>query len=100
MFLSVKMLNNFPIFTHARITKFNIKAFGEDRAYLLFLDQMAVFSGRNSEFFPFQLEWTTSQDVGRYKDIRLAQITSELTSAVLEQVAKNRAPGFKEEPEK
>ena len=56
MFLSVKMLNNFPIFTHARITKFNIKAFGEDRAYLLFLDQMAVFSGRNSEFFPFQLE--------------------------------------------
>ena len=36
------MLNNFPIFTHARITKFNIKAFGEDRAYLLFLDQMHI----------------------------------------------------------
>ena len=50
---NVKQFSNF---THARITKFNIKAFGEDRAYLLFLDQMAVFSGRNSEFFPFQLE--------------------------------------------
>ena len=56
MFLSGKMLNNFPIFTHARNTYFNIKAFSGDRVDLLFLFKMATFfTSSNSEFFSFQL---------------------------------------------
>ena len=51
------MLNNFPIFTHARITHLSIKAFSQDRVYLLFLDQTAAFHKQQ-----------TSQDVGRYRD--------------------------------
>ena len=57
MFLSEKMLNNFPIFTHARITHLSIKAFSQDRVYLLFLDQTVAFHKQQ-----------TSQDVGRYRD--------------------------------
>ena len=66
MFLSGKMLNNFPIFTYARITHFSIEAFSQDRAYLLFLDQMTAFYKQQ-----------TSQDIGRYRDIRFAQMMSE-----------------------
>ena len=58
MFLSgKKLLNNFPIFTHARITHLSIKAFSQDRVYLLFLDQTVAFHKQQ-----------TSQDVGRYRD--------------------------------
>ena len=51
MFLLGKMLNNFPIFTHARITHFNIKAFSGDRVYRLFLNQMAASYKHKFEIF-------------------------------------------------
>ena len=60
------MLNNFPIFTHARITHLSIKAFSQDRVYLLFLDQTVAFHKQQ-----------TSQDVGRYRDICFGQMMSE-----------------------
>ena len=56
-FMSGKMLKHFAIFTHARITHFDIKVriFSRDRVYLLFLNQMAAFYKQKFGIFPFSV---------------------------------------------
>ena len=81
------MLNNFPIFNHARNIHFSIKAFSQDRLYLLFIDQMAAF-----------YKHQTSEDVGRYRDICFAQMMSEFLRIIhhhsVRQLSQGRAAGF------
>ena len=53
MFLSEKILHNFPIFTHTQITHFNINAFSGDKVYLLFSTKWQLFQAEIRNFYFF-----------------------------------------------
>ena len=76
--LSGKMLKNFYNFSIMHEPLMLILRLLVETGYIYFFStKWQLFTCRNSEFFLFQLEWTTSHDVGRYKDICFAQMTSE-----------------------